>query len=234
MNPSYQMRPSLFSKPFLYIRKYIIAGLIVWVPLGITIFAIKLMVDLLDRSLVLLPPSLRPEQLLGFPLPGLGIVISTLVIIVTGLVVTNLVGRKMVGIGENILDRIPLVRSIYSAVKQVTQTLISSDKNSFRQVVLIEYPRKEIWTLAFLTGDTIPTFSELTHKTLHTVFVPTTPNPTSGVIIMLPDEDIIRVDLDVEDALKFIMSLGVVAPGSTSKRYSEVVNMDLSELKKKH
>ncbi|HEC04925.1 MAG TPA: DUF502 domain-containing protein [Thiothrix sp.] len=228
------MRPSLFSKPFLYIRKYIIAGLIVWVPLGITIFAIKLMVDLLDRSLVLLPPSLRPEQLLGFPLPGLGIVISTLVIIVTGLVVTNLVGRKMVGIGENILDRIPLVRSIYSAVKQVTQTLVSSDKNSFRQVVLIEYPRKEIWTLAFLTGDTIPMFSELTHKTLHTVFVPTTPNPTSGVIIMLPDEDIIRVNLDVEDALKFIMSLGVVTPGSTSKKYSEVINMDLSELKKKH
>lgn len=234
MNPSYRMRPSLFSKPFLYIRKYIIAGLIVWVPLGITIFAIKLMVDLLDRSLVLLPPSLRPEQLLGFPLPGLGIVISTLVIIVTGLVVTNLVGRKMVGIGENILDRIPLVRSIYSAVKQVTQTLVSSDKNSFRQVVLIEYPRKEIWTLAFLTGDTIPMFSELTHKTLHTVFVPTTPNPTSGVIIMLPDEDIIRVNLDVEDALKFIMSLGVVTPGSTSKKYSEVINMDLSELKKKH
>ncbi len=234
MNPSYRMRPSLFSKPFLYIRKYIIAGLIVWVPLGITIFAIKLMVDLLDRSLVLLPPSLRPEQLLGFPLPGLGIVISTLVIIVTGLVVTNLVGRKMVGIGENILDRIPLVRSIYSAVKQVTQTLVSSDKNSFRQVVLIEYPRKEIWTLAFLTGDTIPMFSELTHKILHTVFVPTTPNPTSGVIIMLPDEDIIRVNLDVEDALKFIMSLGVVTPGSTSKKYSEVINMDLSELKKKH
>jgi len=209
------------------------AGLIVWVPLGITIFAIKLMVELLDRSLVLLPPNLRPEQLLGFPLPGLGILISALVIIITGLIVTNLVGRKMVSLGENILDRIPLVRSIYSAVKQVTQTIVSSDKNSFRQVVLIQYPRKEIWTLAFLTGESIPAFSELTQRTLRTVFVPTTPNPTSGVIIMLPEEDIIHVDLDVEDALKFIMSLGVVTPGSKPDKYSKVVDLHLSELQKK-
>ena len=222
--------PPFFSKPFYYIRKYLIAGLIVWVPLGITILVIKLLIDLLDRSLVLLPPSLRPEQLLGFPLPGLGILISAFVILATGLIVTNLAGRKMMNLGENILDRIPLVRSIYSAVKQVTQTLISSDKNSFRQVVLIEYPRKGAWTMAFQTGETMQTFNELTEHELLTVFIPTTPNPTSGFILMLPVEDVIKLDIDVEDALKFIMSLGVVTPGSHSKRYSKVVNLDLSEL----
>ncbi len=224
---------SLLSKPFIHIRKYIIAGLIVWVPLGITIFAIKLMVDLLDRSIILLPPSLRPEQLIGFPLPGLGIVISTAVILVTGLVVTNLAGRKMVNLGENILNRIPLVRSIYSAVKQVTQTLISTDNNSLRQVLLIQYPRKGIWTLAFQTGDSISSLNEMTGEKLLTVFVPTAPNPTSGVVILLPEKDVKKLDLDVEDALKFIMSLGVVTPGSKSRKYSEVVNLDLSELQKK-
>lgn len=226
------MTPFL-SKPLLYIRKYLIAGLIVWVPLGITIFAIKLMVNLLDRSLVLLPPGLRPEQLLGFPLPGLGIIISAIVILATGLIVTNFLGRKMVGMGETILDKIPLVRSIYSAVKQVTQTLISTDTNSFRQVLLIEYPRKGAWTLSFQTGEAMPVFNELTGENLLTVFVPTTPNPTSGVIIMLPEDDVIKLDLDVEDALKFIMSLGVVTPGSNPKRLSKVVDLDISELQKK-
>ncbi len=223
---------SLFSKPFIYIRKYIIAGLLVWVPLGITILVIKLLIDLLDRSLVLLPPSLRPEELLGFPLPGLGILISAFVIITTGLVVTNLAGRKMISLGEKLLDRIPLVRSIYSAVKQVTQTIISSDKNSFRQVVLIQYPRQDAWTLAFQTGDTMPDFNTLTGKELLTVFVPTTPNPTSGFILMLPKDEVILLDIDVEDALKFIMSLGVVTPGSDSRRFSKVVNLDLSTLQK--
>lgn len=224
---------SLIAKSFALIRKYIMAGLLVWVPLGITILVIKLLIDLLDRSLVLLPPDLRPEQLLGFSIPGLGIFISAFVIISTGLIVTNLFGRKMVNLGENILDRIPLIRSIYSAVKQVTKTILSSDQNSFRQVVLIQYPRKGAWTLAFQTGETMEYFNKITDKDLITVFIPTTPNPTSGFILMLPTDEVIKLDIDVEDALKFIMSLGVVTPGSKSGHFPEISNLDLSELQKK-
>jgi len=223
---------SFISRSFIKFRKYIVAGLLVWVPLGITILAIKLLVDLLDRSLVLLPPPIRPEQLLGFPIPGLGIILSAVIILTTGLVVTNFAGRKMVIWREEILDRIPLVRSIYSAVKQVTQTVFSSEKTSFRQVLLIEYPRKGAWTLAFQTGETIENFRKLTGEDLVTIFVPTTPNPTSGVVIMVPREDTIKLDLSVEDALKFIMSLGVVTPGSNPKKYSKVTGLDFSELNK--
>ena len=223
---------SFISRSFIKFRKYIVAGLLVWVPLGITILAIKLLVDLLDRSLVLLPPPIRPEQLLGFPMPGLGIILSGVIIFSTGLVVTNFVGRKMVNWGEEVLARIPLVSSIYSAVKQVTQTVFSSDTTSFRQVLLIEYPRKGMWTMAFRTSETIDDFSKLTGEDLITIFVPTTPNPTSGVVVMLPREDTIKLDISVEDALKFIMSLGVVMPGSNPEKYSKITGLDLSELNK--
>ncbi len=218
---------SFLSKFFNSIRRIVMAGLLIWVPLGITIFAIKLLVNLLDQSLLLLPYRFRPEQLLGFNLPGVGIVISTLIIILTGFIVTNMVGRKMVHLGEDVLDRIPLVRSIYSAVKQVTHTLLSQDKNSFKQVLLIEYPRRGAWTMAFQTGEAMPNFNEITGKKLLTVFVPTTPNPTSGVIIMLPEEEVKKLDIDVEAALKFIMSLGVVMPGEKSAKYSELNKIKL-------
>lgn len=221
---------SFIPKYFSRIRQYIVAGLLVWVPLGITILVIKLLVDLLDRSLLLLPPSFRPEQLLGVSIPGFGIFLSAFIIIVTGLVVTNLAGRKLIHLGEDLLNRIPLVRSIYSAVKQVTQTLVSSEKNSFRQVVLIQYPRKGAWTLAFQTGETMSGFNELTGEKLITIFIPTTPNPTSGFILMLPMDEVIMLDINVEDALKFIMSLGVVTPGSNPKNFSEVTNLDLTKL----
>lgn len=219
------------------LRRYIIAGLLVWVPVGITILIIKLFVDLLDRTLLLLPHQLRPENLLGFDIPGLGIFISAFIIITTGFVVTNFIGRRMVNFGENILDRIPLVRSIYSAVKQVTQTILSSDKNSFRQVVLIQYPRKGVWTLAFQTGEAMATFNELTNEQLLTVFIPTTPNPTSGFILMIPEDEVIKLDIDVEDALKFIMSLGVVTPGSkppsSDSSLSEVIKLKIEAAKNK-
>lgn len=219
------------------LRRYIIAGLLVWVPVGITILVIKLFVDLLDRTLLLLPPSLRPENLLGFDIPGLGIFISAFIIITTGFVVTNFIGRRMVNFGENVLDRIPLVRSIYSAVKQVTQTILSSDKNSFRQVLLIQYPRKGVWTLAFQTGEAMAAFNELTNEQLVTVFIPTTPNPTSGFILMIPENEVIKLDIDVEDALKFIMSLGVVTPGSkppaNDTSLSEVIKLKIEAAKNK-
>ena len=166
----------------------------------------------MDQTIVLLPPAWRPEALFGFEIPGLGIVISAMVIFITGFFLTNIAGRRIISFWENLLDRIPLVRSIYSSVKQVTHTILSSDNDTFNEVLLIEYPRKGVWTLCFKTSDSPKTFAEATGKDLVTVFVPTTPNPTSGFILFVPREDVKKMDLDVEDALKLVMSLGVVTP----------------------
>ena len=194
------------------LRKYIITGLLIWVPLGITIFVIKLLVDLMDKTMVLLPPAWRPEAIFGFDIPGLGIVLSAMIVFITGFFLTNFAGKRLIKLWESILDRIPLVRSIYSSVKQVTQTILSSDSNTFNEVLLIEYPRKGLWTLCFKTSDSPESFTEKTNKDLITVFIPTTPNPTSGFIIFVDKNDVKKIDIDVEDALKLVMSLGVVTP----------------------
>ncbi len=199
---------------FARLRKYIITGLLIWIPLGITILVIKLLVDLLDKTILLLPPGWRPEALFGFDIPGLGIFISAMVIFITGFILTNFVGRRLITWGESLLDRIPLVRSIYSAVKQVTATILSTDNDTFNEVLLIEYPRKGIWTLCFKTGESPTAFEQVTHDALVTVFVPTTPNPTSGFILFVPKSEVKKMDMDVEDALKLVMSLGVVTPES--------------------
>ncbi len=206
---------------FARLRKFIITGLLIWVPLGITILVIKLLVDLLDNSILLLPPAWRPEALFGFNIPGLGIIISALVIFLTGFVLTNFAGRRLINWSENILDRIPLVRSIYSAVKQVTVTILSTDNDTFNEVLLIQYPRKGVWTLCFKTGDSPKSFEQVTEKELITVFVPTTPNPTSGFILFVPRSEVKKIDLDVEDALKLVMSLGVVNPETTMTKKTE-------------
>ena len=198
----------------LQLRKYLITGLLVWVPLGITILVIKLLVDLLDKTLLLLPHALRPATLIGFDIPGLGIILTTLFVFTSGFIMTNFAGKRLVLWGEDFLERIPLVRSIYSALKQVTETVLTSDKNSFRQVVLIEYPRKGIWTIGFQTSDSPDEFNQFAKSHLLTIFVPTTPNPTSGYILMMPEEDVKKLSMDVEDALKMVMSLGVVTPKS--------------------
>ena len=162
------------------LRRYLIAGLLVWVPLGVTILVIKLFVDLLDGILAVLPEAWQPDQLLGFHIPGLGIVLVTLFMLLTGMVVRNLFGRQLIRLGEQLLDRIPLVRSIYGAVKQITESLFSGSGKSFRKVVLVRYPHASSWTLAFQTGDGLPEARAKTGRRLVSVFVPTTPNPTSG------------------------------------------------------
>jgi uncharacterized membrane protein len=197
----------------IYLRRYLIAGLLVWVPLGITVLVIKFLLDLLDGTILWLPPHLRPENLLGFRIPGLGVVLTIVVLLVTGIIAANLVGRKLVSLGEQLLARIPLVRSIYAGVKQVMETVFSDSGKSFRSVVLIEYPRREIWTLAFLTSDTGA--DELERKTgrqLSHIFVPTTPNPTSGFFLAIPSEDVIVLQMSIDDGLRLIMSGGVVMP----------------------
>ncbi len=206
------------------LRKYIITGLLIWIPLGITILVIKLLVDLMDKTIVFLPPAWRPENLLGFDVPGLGIIVSSVIIFVTGFFLTNFAGRRLIKWGENILDRIPLVRSIYSSVKQVTETVLSSEGDTFSAVYLIEYPRKGIWTLCFKTSSSPKFMDEAADDKLVTVFVPTTPNPTSGFILFIPIKDVKVLDIDVEEALKLVMSLGVVAPAGKT-----VTNSDLDD-----
>ncbi len=194
------------------LRTWLVAGLLVWVPLGVTFLVVKLLVDLTDQVLLLLPTQYRPEHVLGFNLPGVGIALTLLIVIITGMIFANLFGRRLVRLWEDILARIPLVRSVYSSVKQITETLFSAQGKSFRKVVLVEYPRREMWTLAFLTGDTAQGLIDITERDLASIYVPTTPNPTSGFFIMVPREDIVELDISVEVGLKLILSTGVVVP----------------------
>ncbi len=194
------------------LRRYLIAGLLVWLPLIITGFIIKLLVDLLDFTILLLPPGWRPEALLGFSVPGAGIALAIVIVFVTGLVVANIVGKRLVHLGESIVRRIPLVSSIYGAVKQVTETVLSDGGQAFRKVVMIEYPRRGLWSIGFMTGVGCGEVQRRTEHDVISVFIPTTPNPTSGFVLLVPREDVVELDMTVEDGLKFVMSLGVVSP----------------------
>lgn len=191
------------------LRRYLIAGLLVWVPLGITFLVIKFLLDLMDRLLLVLPVEWRPETLLGFSIPGFGLVIAIAILLVTGIIVANLLGRTLLRVWENILAKIPLVRTVYSSVKQILSSLLSTGGHSFRKVLLIEYPRKGIWTVCFQTGQAAPAIQSHIEKESIMVFIPTTPNPTSGFIIAVPVEDTRELDMDIETALKLVMSLGI-------------------------
>jgi len=199
-------------------RRYLIAGLLVWVPLGVTFLIVKYLVDLLDQTLLLLPASYRPEVLLGTNIPGLGVILTFIVLMVTGVVAANLFGRTVVSLWEGLLARIPLVRSIYSAVKQVLSTLFSDTSKSFKEVVMVEYPRRGLWTLAFVTGQGWQPANNLLNEDLVNIYVPTTPNPTSGFFLMVPRKDIIPLQLTVDDGLKMILSLGLIEPRDKPER----------------
>ena len=203
------------------LRTWLVAGLLVWVPLGVTFLVVKLLIDLADQVLLLLPEAYRPEILLGFNIPGLGVALTVLTVLATGMIFANLFGRRLVRLWEDMLARIPLVRSIYSSVKQITETLFSTQGKSFRKVVLVEYPRRELWTLAFLTGETAEQLIEITERDLVSIYVPTTPNPTSGFFIMVPKEDIVELDITVEAGLKLILSTGVVVPDHLKQKALE-------------
>ena len=203
------------------LRTWLVAGLLVWVPLGVTFLVVKLLIDLADQVLLLLPEAYRPEVLLGFNIPGLGVALTALTVIITGMIFANLFGRRLVRLWEDMLARIPLVRSIYSSVKQITETLFSTQGKSFRKVVLVEYPRRDLWTLAFLTGETAEQLIDITERDLVSIYVPTTPNPTSGFFIMAPKEDIVELDITVEAGLKLILSTGVVVPDHLKEKALE-------------
>lgn len=194
------------------LRRYLIAGLLIWVPLGVTVLVIKLLVDVMDNTLLLLPSGYQPDALLGLHIPGLGIVLTVAVVLTTGIVVANLFGRRLVEIWESLLARIPLVRSIYSAAKQVAETVFSPGGQSFRKVLLVEYPRRGLWSVGFQTGAGLAEAGSRTGEDLVPVFIPTTPNPTSGFLFMAPRRDVIEMDMSVDEAFKLIISLGVVIP----------------------
>ncbi|MCK4586794.1 MAG: DUF502 domain-containing protein [Gammaproteobacteria bacterium] len=192
-------------------KKYLIAGLLIWVPLGVTVMVVKLLVGMMDQILVLLPPQYQPDFLLGFHLPGVGVVLAVIIVLGTGIIVANLFGRKLVSLWESILSQIPLVRTIYTSVKQILETVFSSTQ-SFRKVLLVEYPRKGLWTLAFQSSTTRGEAQVKTGTEIVNVFIPTTPNPTSGFFIMVPKADVVELDMSVDEGLKMIISAGVMVP----------------------
>jgi len=202
------------------IKRYFITGLLIWVPLAITAWVISLIAGAADQSLRLLPEALRPQNLFGFAIPGTGIAVTLLIIFSTGLLAANFIGQRLVTWWEKLLDRIPVVNSIYSSVKQVSDTLFSSSGNAFRQALLIRYPHPESWTIAFLTGTPGGDVANHLSDDFVSVYVPTTPNPTSGFFLMLRRSDVIELDMDVDEALKYIISMGVVAPPARNKHLS--------------
>jgi uncharacterized membrane protein len=193
------------------LRRYLVAGVLVWLPILASIWVITFIVNLTDRTLLLLPAEYRPEILVGFPLPGLGIVFALIVLLVTGLLVTNLIGRRLVQYWDGLMRRIPLVRSVHGGVKSFAESVFSGS-NSFRTVVMVEYPRKGIWTIGFVTADDMAEISAKTGVPHSCVYVPTTPNPTSGFIMMVPRADIVELDMSVDAAMKMIITCGVVVP----------------------
>ena len=195
------------------LRRYLIAGLLVWLPLGVTVLVIRLLVGVMDNTLLVIPKRYHPDTLLGFHLPGLGLLLAVTIVLVTGVIVANFFGRRLIALWEALLARIPLVRTIYHGVKQVAETVLAADGKSFRKVLLVEYPRRGIWTLAFQTGNPVGEIQDKTKSEVINVFVPTTPNPTSGFFILVPREDIIELDMSVDDGLKMIVSMGVIIPG---------------------
>jgi uncharacterized membrane protein len=194
------------------LRRYIVAGILVWLPIGVTLLLLRILVGMLDRSLVLIPEQYRPEVIIGFAIPGLGIVLTLLILLITGVLAANIVGRSMVGMWESLLERIPVVRSIYSAAKNFAEMVFSDSSQSFKKVLLIQYPRKGLYSLAFQTSSQLGEVQGRTGEEMICTFVPTTPNPTSGFIIIVPRKDVVELDMDVDEALKMIISLGVVVP----------------------
>jgi len=194
------------------VRRYLVAGLLVWLPVGATILVFTFLLDLMDRLLLLIPAPYRPAELLGRNIPGLGAVLAVIVLLTTGILGANLLGRRLVALYERILSRIPVVRSVYGAVKNFAEVIFSDSGSSFKKVLLIQYPREGLYSLAFQTSDKLEEVQSRTGDTVVTCFLPTTPNPTSGFMLFVPREDVTVLDMSVEDALKMIISLGVVVP----------------------
>jgi len=186
-------------------KKYVIAGLLIWIPVVITIWVLKLIVDTLDQTLLLVPVQWRTESLFGVHIPGLGVLIALVI-------ATNILGARLLNFGNDLLHRIPVVRSIYSSVKQISDTLFSSSGQAFRKALLVQWPREGMWTIAFLTGMPGGDVANHLKGDYISIYVPTTPNPTGGYFVVVARTDVIELDMSVDDALKYVISMGVAPP----------------------
>jgi len=203
---------SFLGKVKTAIKTNLIAGLIVIIPVVASVWAVVVLVRFSDKLLLVIPPAYRPENFLPFPLPGLGLIMAAMILFLAGIVARNLLGRKLVALGEWLMYRIPFVSPLYKAVKQLVETLLSGSTRDFKRVVLIEYPRKGVYALAFVTGVAVGEIQQKTEKKCLNLFVPTTPNPTSGFYLILPEEEAVSLDMSVEDAFKVLISGGIINP----------------------
>jgi len=194
------------------LRRYFVAGLLVWIPLGITLWVLKLLVDLMDQSLLLVPEAYQSDRLFGFHLPGLGIFLTVAIVLATGALAANFLGRKVLKLGDSTLSRIPIVRSIYGGVKQISDTLFSPEGKAFRRAVLVRYPHQGAWTVALVTGTPQHEVATKLGTEQISVFVPTTPNITAGFFLIVPRTETIELEMSVDAALKYIISMGVAEP----------------------
>ena len=198
------------------LRKWLIAGLLVIVPLVITLGVLNWIIGTLDQTLAILPEAWQPDKLLGMHIPGFGVILTLLILLIVGGITSNFIGRKLVGWGDALVRRIPVVRSIYSSVKQVSDTVFSDSGNAFRTAVLVQWPREGVWTVAFVTGQPSGEVAALLRDEYVSVFVPTTPNPTGGYFVLVRKSECIELEMSVDTALKYIVSMGVVAPPDLS------------------
>ena len=196
-------------------KRYLMTGLLVWIPLALTLWILNFVTNFTDPILLLLPPAWRPEQLLGFKVPFAGLVLAALVVFLTGMLAANIIGQRLVRWWESVLGRIPIVSSIYRSVKQVSDTLLAQDGHSFRRAVLVEFPQRGQWAVGFVVGSVGPNLSRHIDPQSLTVYVPTAPNPTSGYTLIVRPDEIHDVDMSVDDALKFVISMGVVTPDAS-------------------
>jgi uncharacterized membrane protein len=202
------------------LKKTIISGLIVWLPIVATITIVRFIIDGLDQIFKLLPVQYQPNSILGVHVPGLGLITSIIILILTGILINNIIGKKVLTLSERLLNKIPIIRSIYNSLKKVSTTLLQNKNAAFLKVLLIEYPRKGLYSIAFQTS-TIP-LTECSQQELITVFIPTTPNPTSGFVLLLPSHQATLLNISVEDALRLVISLGSVIPADLHHHLSEL------------
>ena len=214
-------------------KRYLVAGLLVWAPLGITIWVLHFLVTTLDQTLGLFPERFHPDRLLGMHIPGLGVLLSFAILFVTGAIAANFFGARLILIWESALGRIPVVKSIYSSVKQVSDTLLSDSGNAFRKALLVQFPHQDSWSIAFLTGQPAAAVAEHLDEEHLSVYVPTTPNPTSGYFVIVPKSKVRELDMTVDEALKYVISMGVVAPrrktasdGPATEPQAQVATLD--------
>jgi uncharacterized membrane protein len=193
-------------------RNYLIGGLLVWIPIMITVWVVRFLSGILDQSLVLLPPTWRPEALFGTYVPGVGIALSLLVLLLTGILGKNLFGRQLVDGVESLVRRIPVIGAVYAGAKSFSETVLTDKGRSFKQVVMVEFPRKGIFSIGFITSHELEEVQAKTEQVVTCVFVPTTPNPTTGFIVLVPKGEVVFLDMTVDEAFKMLLTLGVVVP----------------------